>query len=502
MYLLTEQQADTAGFKLLDLKASGGTSIVYKAQHKATEKTVALKVLNPGGNPQRIQREARVLSTLEHPNIATFIAVGEIGSMVYVATRWIEGTTLRQWMILNTASNQALVNVDVALSLIRSIAGALTHIHSNGIAHGDINPNNILISRNQEATLVDFGIGRTSCDQTVTATSELAGTPRYLAPELIAGNSPSADSDQYAFALVAYEMLTGQWPFPEHRSNAATALHHQLYSKPAPICELRPSLPATTDQVFTRALSKLPNQRFENVKSFCDALSKAAFTIGTNTEECQLTSRASRPRIAMAFALVGLTVASLWWSSDETPTPILASVGTDKPIIINSISTTETADKHSDHQCNLYVNSKFDVKLEDNFYQDALYAELATRVDYPAAAASPVLQVGDSDQYGNYGIILEVTSGQQYSFSADLMFKDYVHKAELTILWLDEFWQIIEGEEDTLTIKRRFYGTFHLPSTTAPDDAHYAVPTLYKDASAGIMYADNVMFSAIGESCN
>lgn len=492
MYLLTEQQAETAGFKLLDLTVGGGSATVYKALHRSTEKTVALKVLNPGGNPLRIQREARALNTLQHPNIATFVAVGEIGSMVYLATQWIEGTSLRHWLDLMTQSEQPLVEVDRVLSITKSLASALTHAHSNGVTHGDINPNNILITHNKEAKIIDFGIGRSACDQTITQTTELAGTPRYLAPELITGDSPSAHSDQYALALIAYEILTGQWPYPEHQSNTATALHHQLYTQPTPIRELRPSLPASMDFVFSRALDKLPDQRFKNIQCFHDALAQETFSGPTVPNKKPTTTRIHTPGIALALVLSIAMIASIWWAGDESTIVVRT---------LQKASVTTTENVLNENDCNLYGNSEFDDVLEDNFYQDVEYAELAIRVNHPDAESSPILQLGDTERYGSYGIILDITGGQQYSFSADLMFKDYVHKAELVILWLDESWQTIEGEDDKLTIRQIFDGTYQLPDVIAPDIAHYAVPTLYKDASTGIMYADNVIFSAIGQTC-
>jgi len=503
MYLLTEQQADTAGFKLLDLKASGGTCVVYKAMHKISGAPVALKVLNPGGNPSRIQREASVLSTLQHSNIARFMATGEIGSMVYLATCWIEGMTLRQWMHDNAGQDQPLVEVDIVLSFTKSIASALAYVHGKGISHGDINPSNILISQSQEVKLVDFGIGRAACDQAVTATIELSGTPRYMAPELIAGKSPSPSSDQYALALVVFELLSGQWPYSDHQSSAANALHHHLYSQPDSICELRPCLPASMNQVFARALSKLPEQRFNKIEDFYQALVRASVPVENGPEKFTPFRPASRQRLALVsgVALAALIVTSGWWLHEDIRMPILAAVGTIGGTETSLLSSTENNDFRGNKNCNLYRNSGFDVELEQNFYRDNDYAELATRVNHPSAPGSPVLQVGDSDQYGQYGIILNISGGQQYSFSSNLMFKDYVHKAELSILWLDKFWQVIEGEGEKLTIRQLFDGLHYLNSK-APDNAHYAVPTLFKDASAGIMYADSVIFSPVGQACN
>ncbi len=501
MYLLTEQQADTAGFKLLDLKACGGNATVYKAQHKATKKIVALKLLNPRDNSLRIHCEARVLNTLHHPNIATLVDVGEIGSMAYLATQWIDGQALRHLLDLTAQSEQPLLQIDLVLSITKAIASALNHAHSCGITHGDINPNNILISHELEAHVIDFGIGNANGEHTFTVTSELAGTPRYLAPELITGDSPSASSDQYALALVAYEMLSGRWPYSEQQATAATALHHQLYTQPTPISELRPALSASMDCVFARALSKSSAQRFASVSCFHDALSQASSRVETNRDRSISTILLRSSAIALALVLSLLMLTSIWWVRDDSTMTILASTSKAPSRDFQDISTNQTNSPDRTYPCNLYANSRFDNTLDDNFYRDAQIAELATRVNHPDAAESPILQLGDIDQYGIYGVILDITGGQRYSFSAELMFRKYVHKAELNILWLDESWQTIEGKTEKLSIERLFDGTFILANVIAPDMAHYAVPTLYKDASAGIMYADNVVFSATGETC-
>lgn len=502
MYLLTEQQADTAGFKLLCLTASGGSATVYKALHKTTGTVVALKVLNPGADPLRVQREARVLTTLQHPNIAALVDVGETASIAYLATQWIEGKSLRRWLDLNVQFDQSPLDLDLALSLTRCMANALDHAHANGVFHGDVNPNNILISPSQEAIIIDFGIGRAPWDQTITATTDLAGTPRYLAPELITGDAPSAGSDQYALALVVYEMLTGQWPYSGHQSNAAVALHHQLYTQPTPIRELRPCLSASMDEVFTRALAKSPIHRFANIQCFYDALFQATSSVSTTSDNHPSILRVNSPRIGPAVVLGLFIVSSLWWTHGQRTIPLFASVSTTEDHDIQDVDKIETNSVLDSHSCNLYRNAEFDNELEDNFYQDAQYAQLAIRVEDPDISSSPILQVGDIDQYGNYGIILDVIGGHAYSFSADLIFKDYVHKAELTIFWLDESWQVIEGKEDKLTINRLFDGTFHLSNVIAPDIARYAVPTIYKDASSGIVYADNINFSATDQTCN
>ena len=486
MHLLTAQHADEAGFELLSMEARGGSSIVYRAVHAQSRERVALKLLTHSTNPERIQREATLLKQLRHPNIARFIDAGVMGPFAYLATEWVQGSPLRKQLEQQPGAIRHRP-MQTLISQLQHIACALEFAHEAGIVHGDVNPNNILVTDNNDVRIIDFGLSRINSEAAETVTQEIAGTPRYLAPEIIMGHAPAPASDQYALALVAYEMLSGHWPFSADKPIAATALHHQLYTRPSPISELRPDLPVTMDAVFAKALNKSPVQRFDSVQAFFNALSQAANPVACTTAKPWLHAPAVARCAGWVAAPCIVTAACLWLYErhrvETQRAPQLAMV-------------TLPAD------CNLYVNAHFDDVLEENFFRDAENDRLAMLVSTPDIPSAPALQLGDHDVYGIYGKIIEISGGQSYSFSADLTFKDYVHDARLTILWLDKHWQTMEGEDDTLRVKRTFNGTFLLTPATAPEDAHYAVPTLYKDASAGVVFADNVQFSEHGESCD
>lgn len=542
MLSLSEKQANKAGYTLLGLKAIGGSAAIYKARHKSTRKLVALKVLHPTGNPLHIHREARALSALQHPNVAQVIEVGQIEDTSYLATQWIEGKTLHELVQTSIKSEHATLDIDLSLQLVRGIADALQYAHCKGIIHGDINPNNILVSAAaSEAILIDFGIGRARYENTVTAVGELAGTPRYLAPELIKGEALDAASDQYALALVAFELLTGRWPFAQRKPVAAEALHHQLYSPPALVTEIRPDLPEPLNPVFATALSKSPSQRFSDVWNFYEAFSQAVRLLGdSSSQRASLThnpdrmvQRAKRnlrfaPLQAIAIPLAvsaGIVIpTSQWLPADEQNHQAPALYSEKKPAIetqalsVSMPLVANIADPAKQSQskalkvaltpvqptaitCNLYTNSGFDRELEDNFFRDANYPQLATRIEHPEVISSPALQLGNIDVYGTYGVIVKVVGGRSYVFAADLFFRQYVHRMEMSIIWLDERWRTIEDQGEKLVIERKFDGSFLLSNAIAPKTAHYAVPTLYKDASSGIVYADNLIFAPVNQSC-
>ena len=477
MHQLLEKHADAAGFRLLSKAVQGGSSIVYKAKSHFNDQLLAIKLLNPAHNPARIQREAKAVSLLSHPNIAEYVSVGHLQEHPYLATRWIEGKPLRYFMTDDLKDTSVQMVKSHWLSLIRDIGAALQYAHDQGVVHGDIKPGNVLITKTRQAVLIDFGIGRVSDESTVTAYEELAGTPRYMAPEVIQGQSPTPESDQYQFALLTYELLAGQWPFSMQHPSPATALHHQLYTSPAPLSEIQPGLPATLDAVFNRALHKSFDQRYPNINAFELALTSALE---------QKTPHRSWRKAAIKTSIIISTSAVLLGNGWSLNLHSKVQPG----------STTQLSDT-----CNLFTNSDFNLALEKNFYWDADNPLLATRIDQSDIDSSPVLRLGTNAVYGLYGVIVPVTANHTYSVHADLFFQEYVHRVDLSISWLDKDWQTIEESEATHMIEKRADGNYSLMNAVAPPMAKFAVPSLYKDASAGTVFVDNVMFVADAEPC-
>ena len=464
--------AEMAGYQLLEPAIHGGSSTVYKAKRlTGTGTPVALKILHPHHDGARIHREALALRTLEHPHIARFVEVGSMGDHAYLATQWIEGTSLKQLI------HEDLLTTERALQISEQVASALHHAHEHNVTHGDLSPSNILISHNKMAVLLDFGTGRITSESTITDSGDLAGTPRYLAPELIKGASPSPASDQYALAMVVYEMLTGGWPFDQRATSAATALHHQLYSAPTPLREARPDCPGKLEKVLTRAFDKHPEKRFPTINAFSAALA-------TSMIEKEPLINAKRLAIAATTAVVGIatTSAALWYPKPE------------------QTGHTAHAAQTAERLCNLYGNADFANELEQNFYRDQNNDSLARRIEHVEIDSSPVMQLGDTDIYGVYGIIIPVNANQSFTFSADLWFEGYVHRAQLAIVWLDSEWQAIEGADSEFEITEKFNDRYEFSDISPPSNAQYAVPSLFKDASKGIAFADNIHFSAVTDA--
>ena len=481
--MIDPQRAAAAGFEISLPAVAGGQSWVYKAFHPATGKHVALKLFKPTPRNAHVLREATALASIDSAHVAGFVAAGYIDQHPYLATHWVDGTRLSE-LIQQAAINSNRLTPQQVGDIIDGIARGLQAAHQQRQSHGDLTPANIIRAMDGSMVLIDFGLACSADDETLSLPESLGGTPRYVAPEIIAGNRPSAKADQYALAVIAYELLTGSWPFDAASSTAsvtgATALHHQLYSPPVAASERIPALSNATDRVLLRALSKRPHQRFDDVIRFSHQLRTSLKALDTRGKTKR---RRPAPWPWIAFAAgAGLAAAA---------TPLST---THKAAATATVATVSP-------RCNLMPNPGFDTALDYNFYQDAARPHLNKRVSDRQYETAPVLQLGDKDRYGLYGQIVEIHPQQQYQLSADVWLSEDVFKAELRVSWLDTDWQLMNDVTVIQLIVAATEGRQVLTPLTPPDGARYAVPTIYKDAFPGTMQVDNIVFTTIDKRC-
>ncbi|GAC1658233.1 MAG: hypothetical protein NVS9B1_17690 [Candidatus Dormibacteraceae bacterium] len=199
-------------YQIVEEVGRGGMGTVYRAKQPALERDVAVKVLpdqlaaEPGFR-DRFRQEAVVVARLRHPNIVAVHDFGEQDGVSYLVTEFIEGTTLDGAM-------GAPLGAEATADLLGPIAEALDHAHANGILHRDVKPSNIFINRQGSPVLGDFGLARmASADARLTQTGMVIGTPAYMAPEQCEGAEVGPETDVYALATIAYQLLTGALPF-------------------------------------------------------------------------------------------------------------------------------------------------------------------------------------------------------------------------------------------------------------------------------------------------
>jgi serine/threonine-protein kinase len=289
-------------YRITSKVGGGGMGQVYKAEHVRMKRTCAIKVLrgNLAGDreaTQRFQREAENASQLSHPNVAQIYDFGEHGKLVYLAMEFIEGESLAALL-----QREPAVHPDVAADIIAQSAAALEAAHARGVLHRDVKPDNIMLARNPDGTylvkLVDFGIARamTSDEQRVTRTGLVIGTPEFMSPEQIAGETLDGRSDLYALALVAFQCVTGKEAFPATSSKQNLIM--RLTSRPRTLLEVRADVPwpAPLQAVFDRALAPDPADRYDSVGQFAEELWTAIGSMAPS-ETAELYRRALEQRV-------------------------------------------------------------------------------------------------------------------------------------------------------------------------------------------------------------
>jgi hypothetical protein len=253
-------------FDLIGRIGEGAAGIVWKAHDRELDRTVAIKILRRAavGEPTHAFEEARSMARAVHPGIAAVHDVGVWRGSPYLVMEYVDGVRLGAWVEAGRPSPAAVVRV------LAEVAHGLAAAHRNGLVHRDVKPDNILVRPDGAAKLLDFGVASLSqvarSDQDETSgdddpsTVAGGGTPRYMAPEQLAGIGVDARSDQYALALTLYEALTGTLPPRLERTGA-----HRTESQD------RGPLPARTWAAIRRALSASPDQRFHDVDAFMAA---------------------------------------------------------------------------------------------------------------------------------------------------------------------------------------------------------------------------------------
>jgi eukaryotic-like serine/threonine-protein kinase len=263
-------------YRITDKLGVGGQGAVYKAIDTKLGRPVVVKVIPPElsakeANLKRFEREARLASSLDHPNICTIYDLDEVDGTHFIAMQFVEGKNVRQLV----AGRPLELKTTLLIGL--QVADALAAAHSRGIIHRDIKSGNVMVTSSGQVKVLDFGLAKL-LDDTEAATSgihrtELTevgvpyGTATYAAPEQARGDRVDKRADIFSLGVLLYEMLTGTWPF--RGKTTIDVRHAVLHDPPRPITELRSSqVPPRLQQIIDKALAKEPRNRFQNMEDF------------------------------------------------------------------------------------------------------------------------------------------------------------------------------------------------------------------------------------------
>ena len=260
-------------YQVLEELGRGAMGVVYRCFDPRIGRVVAIKVIRSQGfstageNAEarlRFTREASAAGRLSHFNIVTIYEPGEERGHQYLVMELVPGTSLEKLIGTGTP-----MNVQQALGILRPIADALDHAHSEGVVHRDIKPANILVRPDGKVKITDFGIARV-VSQTLTKTGVTTGTPAYMSPEQIMSSKVDGRADQFSLAVMAYEMLGGRKPFEADAPH--TLMMRIMKEEPEPIHKVNPALPKDCPTVFEKALAKSAAGRYTNCSEFIQGL--------------------------------------------------------------------------------------------------------------------------------------------------------------------------------------------------------------------------------------
>ena len=249
-------------YEILDTLGEGGMANVYVAEDTILHREVAVKVLrmdlqHDQATIRRFQREAKATSELSHPNIVSVYDVGEDGGIQYIVMEYIDGSNLKTYI-----EKKFPFPLTKVISIMTQILSAVQLAHSRGIIHRDLKPQNILITKDGQSKIVDFGIAVALSDESVTQTNSMLGSVHYISPEQARGSLPTPQSDIYALGIILYELLIGKVPFAGD-SAVTIALKHFHDDIPS-IRNVNPDIPQALENVVLRATAKDPKQRYQS----------------------------------------------------------------------------------------------------------------------------------------------------------------------------------------------------------------------------------------------
>ena len=260
-----------ARYEIREVIGVGGTSVVYKAYDNVDDKIVAVKILKDEfcrdeEFVRRFKNESKAVAILSHPNIVKVYDVGFGKNIKYIVIEYIEGITLKKYI-----ENHRPLDWNLAVHFIRQILQALEHAHSRGIIHRDIKPQNIMLLKNGQIKVMDFGIARFSRGE-ATITDKAIGSVHYISPEQAKGGHIDKRADLYSVGVMMYEMLTGVLPF-ESDSAVSVALM-QLQKDPKLPREINPSIPRGLEDIVMKAMEKNVERRYQSSEAMLADLEK------------------------------------------------------------------------------------------------------------------------------------------------------------------------------------------------------------------------------------
>ena len=267
------------GYSILEELGSGSLSSVYKAVEEPLGRTVAIKLLKSSIAPtspfaSQLEREAKVLAELSHPNIGLLYGFVKTEARMHLVLEFVDGYSLATLL-----KKRPGVPPDSVAAIGAAVARGLAHAHARGIVHRDIKPANVLVGKKGDVKIFDFGIAQRLADEPVGLSSprleDVAafGTPAYMSPEQILGETVDARSDIFSLGVVLYQLVCGARPFERSDEGERRPSAHRIRrDPPIPLHRRAPDVPLALERIVMRAIEKLPADRFQTAEALAEQL--------------------------------------------------------------------------------------------------------------------------------------------------------------------------------------------------------------------------------------
>ena len=262
-------------YAVLKKLGEGGRGVVYKARDTVLNRVVAIKMLKSAALSEeaysRFMREAQVVAKLNHPNIVSIYDIGKEDEKQFFVLEFVDGMSVRE--LLGTYPD-GRCDMQTVLRVSIDVCSALEYAHSQGVLHRDVKPENILISEEGTAKLMDFGLARMLGQPSITQEGIIVGTVAYVAPEIALGKGADVRSDLYSFGAVLYEMVAGKPPFPGEDSVKIIFSH--IHDYPVSPSRLNPKVPQVLADCIMKLLEKEPGKRYQSAADLLKVLREVA----------------------------------------------------------------------------------------------------------------------------------------------------------------------------------------------------------------------------------
>ena len=272
-------------YEIIDELGRGSMGVVYLAWDPYIKRNVAIKtsILNSINDREKFFVEAQSAGKLIHPNIISIFDVGETSDFCYIAMEYIEGSTLQPYI-----EKKNLLKPEKTISIVLKLCDALYYAQRQNVIHRDIKPANIMLTKNGIPKITDFGL---AVSARKSKKGQIAGTPAYMSPEQINGETLSFSSDIFSLGITFYELLTGQRVFSGR--NIEDIFYNILHNEPEPIHKHAPQLPKISQNIIQRALSKTQLGRYGSILEFANELEVMQRSLSGNIKQKDMSNTAN-----------------------------------------------------------------------------------------------------------------------------------------------------------------------------------------------------------------